>query len=82
VPDVCDVDRSRLVMRNDDRPEVIEERQKTYELQTRPLVDYYRRRGRLVHVNGDLDVEEVTRQIAEAIERLRSAPVGTQSGGA
>jgi hypothetical protein len=27
-------------------------------------------------------VEEVTRQIAEAIERLRSAPVGTQSGGA
>ena len=82
VPDVCDVDGSRLVMRNDDRPEVIEERQKTYELQTRPLVDYYRRRGRLVHVNGDLDVEEVTRQIAEAIERLRSAPVGTQSGGA
>jgi adenylate kinase len=82
VPDVCDIDGSRLVMRNDDRPEVISERLRAYDLQTRPLAAYYRRRGRLVHVNGDLDVEEVSRQIAEAIERLRNAPVGTQSGGA
>ena len=82
VPDVCDVDGSQLVMRNDDSREVIEERLKTYKLQTRPLVDYYRRRGRLVRINGDLDVETVTRQVAEAIERLRNAPVGTQSGGA
>ena len=82
VPDVCDLDGSPLVMRNDDRREVIAERLKTYELQTRPLVAYYRRRGRLVHVNGDQDVEEVTRQVGEAIERLRSAPVGTQSGSA
>jgi adenylate kinase len=82
VPEVCDLDGSPLVMRNDDRREVIAERLKTYELQTRPLVAYYRRRGRLVHVNGDLDVETVTREVAEAIERLRNAPVGTQSGGA
>ncbi|MGE5724172.1 MAG: adenylate kinase [Acidobacteriota bacterium] len=82
VPDVCDLDGSKLVMRNDDRPEVIAERLRAYDLQTRPLAAYYRRRERLVHVNGDLDVEDVTRQIAEAIERLRNAPVGTQSGGA
>jgi adenylate kinase len=82
VPDVCDVDGSKLVMRNDDRREVIAERLKAYELQTRPLAAYYRRRGRLVHVNGDLDVDSVTAQIVEAIERFRNAPVGTQSGGA
>ena len=82
VPDMCDVDGSKLVMRNDDRPEVITERLKAYDLQTRPLAAYYRRRGRLVHINGDLDVDDVTQQIAEAIERLRNAPVGTQSGGA
>ena len=82
VPDVCDLDGSKLVMRNDDRPEVIQERLRAYELQTRPLIAYYRRRGRLVHVNGDQDVEVVTRQVAEAIERLRNAPVGTQTGGA
>ncbi|HEV2117282.1 MAG TPA: adenylate kinase [Terriglobales bacterium] len=82
VPDVCDVDGSKLVIRNDDRPEVISERLKAYDLQTRPLAAYYRRRGRLVHINGDVDVEDVTQQIAEAIERLRNATVGTQSGGA
>jgi adenylate kinase len=81
VPEVCDLDGSKLVTRNDDRREVIEERQKTYKLQTRPLVDYYRRRGRLVQVNGDLDVETVGQQVVEAIERLRSAPVGSQSRG-
>jgi adenylate kinase len=82
VPDVCDVDGSKLVMRNDDRREVIAERLKAYELQTRPLAAYYRRRGRLVHVDGDLDVDSVTAQLVEAIERFRNAPVGTESGGA
>jgi adenylate kinase len=81
VPDVCDFDGSQLVVRNDDRREVIAERLKAYDLQTRPLAAYYRRRGRLVHVNGDLDVENVTGQVVEAIERFRQAPVGTQSGG-
>lgn len=82
VPDVCDVDGSKLVIRNDDRREVIAERLKAYELQTRPLAAYYRRRGRLVRVNGDLDVDNVTAQVTEAIERFRNAPVGSESGGA
>ena len=82
VPDVCDVDGSKLVIRNDDRREVVEERLRAYDLQTRPLAAYYRRSGRLVHIKGDQDVEDVTHQVAKAIERLRNAPVGTQSGGA
>lgn len=82
VPDICDFDGSKLVMRNDDRREVIAERLKSYELQTRPLVTYYRRRGRLMKVNGEVDVESVTREVAEAIERLRHAPVSTQPEGA
>jgi adenylate kinase len=82
VPDVCDVDGSTLVIRNDDRPEVVAERLRAYDLQTRPLAAYYRRSGRLVHINGDQDLEDVTHQVAKAIERLRNAPVGSQSGGA
>ncbi|HLK33903.1 MAG TPA: adenylate kinase, partial [Terriglobales bacterium] len=73
VPEVCDFDGSKLVVRNDDREEVIAERFKAYDRQTRPLAAYYRRRGRLVQINGDKDVEDVTQQVIEAIERLRSA---------
>jgi len=66
--EVCDCDGSKLVARNDDRLEVIEPRLKAYEEQTRPVADYYRRTGRLVSVNGDLPVDEVTEQIYRVIE--------------
>ncbi len=44
-PDVCDVDQSELVQRDDDRPEVVRRRLAVYREQTAPVVDYYRRRG-------------------------------------
>jgi adenylate kinase len=68
VPDVCDVDGSKLVIRSDDREEVIRERLKAYDLQTRPVAEYYEHKGRLVAVNGDLPVGEVTGQIFWVIE--------------
>ena len=63
VAELCDVDGSKLVTRNDDREEVIRERLTAYELQTRPVAEYYEHKGRLVSVNGDLPVDEVTGQI-------------------
>jgi adenylate kinase len=68
VADTCDVDGLKLVIRNDDREEVIRERLAAYELQTKPVADYYWNKGRLVSVNGDLSVPEVTAQIVRAIE--------------
>jgi adenylate kinase len=69
--EVCDLDGSRLLSREDDRPEVIKERLHTYETQTRPLVDYYRLQGRLVTVDADRSVEEVTAQMFSVIEGRR-----------
>jgi adenylate kinase len=68
VADVCDVDGSKLVIRSDDREEVIRERLKAYDLQTRPVAEYYQHKGRLVAVNGDLAAGEVTGQIFSVIE--------------
>jgi len=68
VADVCDVDGSELVIRSDDREEVIRERLKAYDLQTRPVAEYYELKGRLVAVNGDLPAGEVTGQIFWVIE--------------
>lgn len=75
VNELCDVDGTKLVMRNDDREEVISERIAAYESQTRPVADYYERKGRLVLVNGDQAVEAVTRQIFAVIESHRAALV-------
>ena len=72
VPEVCDDDSSRLVIRNDDRAEVIRERLNAYELQTKPVAEYYDSKRRLVSVNGDLPVDKVTAQIMRVIEDHRA----------
>ena len=63
--------------REDDREEVIRERLEAYELQTKPVAEYYARKGRLVSVDGDLPVDEVTEQIFRVIEGQRGATAGT-----
>jgi adenylate kinase len=71
VADRCDVDGSTLVTREDDREEVIRDRLEAYELQTKPVAEYYARKGRLVSVDGDLPVEQVSEQIFGTIESQR-----------
>jgi adenylate kinase len=69
VDELCDLDGSKLVIRDDDRQEVISGRLTAYENQTRPVADYYRVQRRLVAVNADRTVEEVTAQILGVIDR-------------
>jgi len=72
VDELCDVDGSQLIIRNDDRSEVITERLGAYENQTRPVADYYRVQQRLVPVNADQTVIEVTAQVFGVIDSHRS----------
>ena len=69
VDELCDVDESKLVIRNDDREEVISERLAAYDTQTRRVADYYRAQRRLVAINADRPMEEVTAQIFGVIDR-------------
>jgi adenylate kinase len=66
--EVCDIDGTKLVTRNDDRFEVLQPRLTAYREQTTPVVDYYQRTGRLISVNGDLPMDEVTEQIFRIVE--------------
>jgi adenylate kinase len=69
--DVCDVDGGKLIQRPDDYPEVVEERLRAYELQTRPLEEYYRAQGVLEIVDGSGPMEQVTRALAKIIDRAQ-----------
>lgn len=64
----CDFCGAELVQRKDDKEEVISERLKSYERQTLPLVEYYRRQGSLRQVKGELPVEQVTAEVFRVIE--------------
>ncbi len=71
VPGVCDLDGAKLVVREDDREEVIRERLEEYESQTRPLLDYFREKGtRLYEVDASHDApDQVFRKIEELIRK-------------
>jgi adenylate kinase len=66
---LCDCDGTKLVIRDDDREEVISGRLAAYETQTRQVVDYYRAQRRLVAINADRTMEEVTAHIFAVIDR-------------
>ncbi len=65
---VCDACGTQLFQRVDDTEEVISERLKSYERQTLPLVEFYNRQGRLLRVDGERAVEQVTAEIFHAID--------------
>jgi len=69
-PGVCDADGGELYQRDDDRPETVRKRLEVYWEQTSPLVDYYRRRGVLVEVNGDQPIDAVTADLRAAVSSV------------
>lgn len=68
VDEVCDIDGTKLITRNDDRFEVIQPRIQAYQEQTRPVADYYQRTGRLVSIDGDRPMDTVTEDIFRILE--------------
>jgi adenylate kinase len=68
VDEVCDLDGGKLIQRPDDRLEVVEERLKAYERQTKPLEEYYGSRGLLESVDGAASVDAVTGELEKIIE--------------
>jgi len=69
--DVCDICGSRLVVRDDDKPDVIRHRLDQYHEKTKPLVSYYEDRGLLKRVDGSLKPEEVGNRIRALLATLR-----------
>jgi adenylate kinase len=63
----CDLDGAPLLQRSDDAPETVSRRFEAYRVATAPLVDYYRKSGRLIEVDGDRPVEEVFKQLSDII---------------
>jgi len=72
VDEKCDLDGAPLARRSDDTEEVFQERMRTYESQTAPVVEHYRALGRFAEVNGDQPVEAVAAAVVAAVARLRN----------
>jgi adenylate kinase len=70
VPGVCDLEGAKLIIREDDREEVIRQRLEAYETQTRPLIDYFREKAkRLYEIDASHDPPEVVFRKIEGLIR-------------
>lgn len=77
----CDRCGGELYQRPDDTPETIKKRIEVYLEQTAPLIDYYRRAGKLLTVDGSQEIGKVTRDIVAAVGALSvQAPHSGPSG--
>jgi adenylate kinase len=68
--EVCDQDGSRLIQRDDDKPETIKKRLTVYRDQTEPLIDWYDERGALRRFDGTRSPEEVHSHIRATLATL------------
>jgi adenylate kinase len=67
---VCDQDGSRLVQRDDDKPETVQKRLDVYHEQTEPLITWYSDRGLLRRFDGRRTPEEVHSHIRATLATL------------
>jgi len=77
VDEICDKDGAKLVTRDDDREEVIRERLDAYERQTKPVAEHYQQLSRVVDVNGDMPLDDVTASIVRVIDHNAESAVGS-----
>ena len=62
--------RAEIDQRSDDRPEIIAHRIDVFLDQTAPLIDYYRRQGKLKLIDGERPPEQVAAAIDQVIRSL------------
>jgi adenylate kinase len=67
---VCDQDGSRLIQRDDDKPETVQKRLAVYHEQTEPLILWYEERGLLRRFDGTRTPEEVHSHIRATLATL------------
>lgn len=71
VAGVCDVcGGTEFIRRADDNEATVRSRLEVYDRQTAPLVEYYRKQGVLRTIDGMAAMDEVTRELEEALDRL------------
>ncbi len=66
---ICNACGGEIIQRKDDSVETVKNRLVVYEKDTRALIDYYKKKGLLREVSGDLDVDGLFQNIKKLLEK-------------
>jgi adenylate kinase len=67
-PGKCDKCGGELYQRSDDKEETVKDRLSIFFAQTVPILDYYKKQGKLIKVKGNLGIQQVAREIIFALK--------------
>ena len=67
VEGICDVCGEKLILRDDDKPETVTNRLNVYHAQTKPLIDYYDKKGIVYPIDGTQSMDKVFSDIRKIL---------------
>jgi len=68
----CDYDNTKLIQREDDKPEVIKERLKIYKEETKPLIKYFKKKGILKKIKASDNPQNILKRVEEVLKTFKS----------
>lgn len=69
-PETCDKCCGRLTQRDDDKPNAIKTRFNYYVTNTKELIDYVDKKGKLTRVNGDRPIDKIAKELEEIVSKI------------
>jgi adenylate kinase len=67
---ICDICGGEIFQRADDKAEAVQNRLDVYKKQTQPLINYYKKKGILVTLDGTKDIDEVFEDIKAVLAKF------------
>jgi adenylate kinase len=67
---ICDICGDEIYQRSDDKEESVQNRLNVYKMQTQLLIDYYFKKGILVTLEGNKEIDEVLEDIKVVLAKL------------
>lgn len=64
------LERGKTSGREDDNAESIKKRFRTYEEQTMPVIDYYKKSGRVAEINSTVTIDEVHKNTVDVVTKI------------
>ena len=58
----------KLIIRQDDNPKIIKRRLKIFAKETQPVINYFKKKGLLIEINGEQSIEEVFKDIMQKLK--------------
>ncbi|MDO9231506.1 MAG: nucleoside monophosphate kinase [bacterium] len=63
----CDVCEGRIIQRIDDSVEGVKKRLEIFNEETMPVIEYYKKQGKFIEIDGDKEIEKVFEDILEKL---------------